>query len=303
MLAGHPHLFAASELQLLGFNTLRERKAAFIDKYSAWLEGTVRAIMEIKDCDADEAKRVMHQYEEQGYTTKAFYRVLQEWINNRILVDKSPSYAFDFETLKKAERGFENAHYIHLVRHPYTTVRSFESMHMDQILFLRDHPFTTRQLGELIWTISHQNILKFLQDVPENRQFRLTFENLTHQPQEMMEAMCRVLDLEYHPDLLQPYKDMQKKMTDGIYPASTPMDDTRFHEHRGINPQVAERWRQVRTDNFLGDITWQVAISLGYDPPYFTGEDENGHLLSQRERGARARRESMRRLRMRRRRS
>ena len=39
MLAGHPDLFAASELQLLGFNTMSERIAAYSGKFSAWLDG------------------------------------------------------------------------------------------------------------------------------------------------------------------------------------------------------------------------------------------------------------------------
>jgi amino acid adenylation domain-containing protein len=291
MLAGHPRLFAASELQLLGFNTLRERKAAFTGKFSAWLEGTLRAIMELKDCDADEAKRIMGRYEEQAYTTKAFYRVLQEWIGDRILVDKSPSYAFDLETLKKAERDFEDALYIHLARHPCPMVRSFESMHMDQVLFLGDHPFSTHQLGELIWTISHQNILEFLHNVPENRQFRMTFEELTHRPQETMEAMCAALGLEFHSDLLQPYKNTEKKMTDGIYAASTPMGDIKFHEHQRINPQVADSWRQVETEDSLGDITRQVARSLGYDIPDGAKGSGGGDAQSHRRGKARARRE------------
>ena len=45
MLAGHPQLFAAAELQLLGFNTLQDRKEAFQGKYSLWLEGTIRAMV------------------------------------------------------------------------------------------------------------------------------------------------------------------------------------------------------------------------------------------------------------------
>ena len=295
MLAGHPRLFAASELQLLGFNTLKERKAAFTGKFSAWLEGTIRTIMELKGCDADEAKRIMQEYEEQDYTTTNFFRVLQEWIGDRILVDKSPSYAFDLETLRKAERDFEGPLYIHLVRHPYAMVRSFESMHMDQVLFLGDHPFTTRQLGELVWTISHQNILEFLKDIPENRQFYMTFEELTHRPHETMEAMCMTLDLEFHPDLLRPYKDKEKKMTDGIYAASTPMGDIKFLEHRGINPEVADRWKQVEMDNFLGDITWQLTRSLGYEVPSRKKESDRGHGLSPSRRKARAQRELMKR--------
>jgi len=267
MLAGHPHLLAAPELQLLCFNTLKERKAAFTNKFSAWLEGTIRTIMEIKGCNADEAKRIMRWYESKEYTTKSFYRVLQEWIGDRILIDKTPSYALDLETLKKAERDFENALYIHLIRHPYSTIGSFESMHMDQVLFLYDHPFTRRELGELVWTISHQNILGFLKFIPENRQFCIAFEDLTSKTREVMETMCQRLRLEFHIDMLCPYKDKESKMTDGIYPESIPMGDIRFHEYREIKPEIADTWKRVNIDNFLGDVTWEVAEALGYINP------------------------------------
>ena len=53
MLAGHPDLFAAPELQLLGFHTLQDRKAALSGKFAIWLEGLLRVIMEIKGCEPE----------------------------------------------------------------------------------------------------------------------------------------------------------------------------------------------------------------------------------------------------------
>ena len=64
MLAGHPNLFATSELQLLAFNTLDERRAAFTGKFSLWLEGTIRVIMEIKRCNAETAFGIMQECED-----------------------------------------------------------------------------------------------------------------------------------------------------------------------------------------------------------------------------------------------
>ena len=43
----------ATELQLLGFNNLHERRNAYCGKFSLWLAGTLRAIMEIKGCSAE----------------------------------------------------------------------------------------------------------------------------------------------------------------------------------------------------------------------------------------------------------
>jgi amino acid adenylation domain-containing protein len=267
MLAGHPDLFAASELQLLGFNTLKERRAAYSGMYSLWLEGTIRTIMEIKGCDAEEATRIMEEYERQDYTTKQFYGVLQEWIGDRILVDKSPSYVLDLQTLEKAECDFHDALYIHLFRHPYAMVRSFESYHIDQVLFLKAQPFTPRQLGELVWLISHGNALQFLRQIPQQRQYQLCFEDLVRQPQPVMEELCRTFQLRFHPELIKPYDQLEKKMTNGIHKESKPMGDTRFLEHGRINPDVAESWKDVLADNFLSDRTWELAVSLGYERP------------------------------------
>lgn len=285
MLAGHPKIFAAPELQLLGFNHLMERRQAFTGKFSLWLEGTIRCIKEIKGCDAEEAKRIMNDFERENLSTKDFYRVLQEWIAPKILSDKSPAYVLDLETLKRAEEDFDQALYIHLVRHPYPMVRSFESYHFDQVLFMPEHPFSPRQLGELVWFISHQNTLEFLENVPEGRQYRMRFEDLVNDPQSVMEEMCEKINLEFHPDLLRPYENKEKKITDGIYAASTPMGDTKFLEYQQINPKIAEAWKDVLKDNFLSDLTWQLADSLGYVQP--SGSQEEVSAMSKRSGGSR----------------
>lgn len=269
MLAGHPNLFAATELQLLGFNTLKERRDAYSGKYSLWLEGTIRAIMEIKNCNADDAMLIMDEFEKQNYTTKQFYKTLQDGIGEKTLVDKSPSYVLDPNTLEKAERDFKDALYIHLVRHPYAMVRSFESYHMDQVLFLKTQPFTPRQLGELVWLISHKNTVEFLQQVPENRQYQVRFEDLVSEPQKIMEDMCRTFRISFHQEMVNPYNNMSNKMIDGIHKESKPMGDTKFLEHEKINPIVADTSKAVSNDDFLSDITWEIASDFGYERPDF----------------------------------
>lgn len=267
MLAGHPDLFAASELQLLGFNNLKERRAAYSGKFALWLEGTIRAIMELRQCNAEKATSIMEEYERQNYTTRQFYRVLQKWLGEKMLVDKSPSYALDLNTLEKAERDFSDPLYIHLYRHPYAMARSFASYHMDQVLFLKEQPFTARQLGELVWLISHRNVLQFLRQIPAHRQCHIRYEDLVKQPQQVMQTLCEALRLRFHPDMLRPYDHLEKKMTDGIHRDSKPMGDTKFLEHGRINPDIAESWKRVAVDNFLSDMTWELAVSLGYEKP------------------------------------
>ena len=267
MLAGHPGLFAASELQLLGFNTLKERAIELTGKFSLWLEGTIRTIMEIENCDVEEAKAIIDDYERRGYSTKQFFHVLQQWLGDKIILDKSPSYVLDPHILEKIERDFENALYIHLVRHPYVMTCSFERMHMDQVLFLKENPFSARRLSELVWSITHQNTLQFLQYIPQDRQFRICYENLVNNPQDVMTNMCTALGIDFHPNIVQPYQNVEKKMTDGIYKDSKPMGDVVFLNQQAINPKLAESWKGVNIDNFLSDITWELATSFGYEQP------------------------------------
>jgi hypothetical protein len=267
MLAGHPGLFAAAELQLLHFHSLEDRAEAFTGKFSPWREGTLRALMELLGCDAEQAKARMASYEEAGFSTKRFYRELQSLLGDRVLVDKSPSYALDRGGLEKAEREFAEPLYIHLVRHPYSVTRSFERYHMNQILYLDPHPFNGRQLGELVWTQSHRNTLSFLAGVPAERQYRICYEDLVVRPREVMQAMCDRLGLAFHESLVQPYEDLDRKMTDGLYATSTPMGDTQLLERKGIDASAAESWKAVFEDNFLGDVTWDLAQRLGYEGP------------------------------------
>jgi hypothetical protein len=85
------------------------------------------------------------------------------------LVDKTPAYALDLEILKRAESDFEQTRYIHLLRHPYGMIHSFEEAKLDQVFFRYAHDFSPRQLAELIWLISQQNILEFLKGIPPER--------------------------------------------------------------------------------------------------------------------------------------
>jgi amino acid adenylation domain-containing protein/FkbH-like protein/non-ribosomal peptide synthase protein (TIGR01720 family)/FkbM family methyltransferase len=263
ILGGNPQLFAPPELELLTFNTLQERKAAFSGRYSFWMEGTIRTIMEIRDCSPEDAIALMEELEAKNLTTKQFYQLIQQWLGDKILVDKTPSYSIDLETLKRAETNFQNPLYIHLVRHPYATMRSYEEARVEQT-FPYQHPFNRRQLAELVWLISHENILEFLQQVPPERQYQIKFEDIVSQPQTSIEGLCQFLGVEFHPDMLQPYKEKKQRMTDGIYAQSRMVGDVKFHEHQTINASTADSWQQYYNTDFLGDVAWQLAESLGY---------------------------------------
>ena len=270
ILGGHLKIFAPPELYLLSYNTLQERKASHSQQSDFHFQGPIRAIMEIKGCSVKEAERIMDECEERGMTSKQFYRLMQEWLGEKILVDKTPPYALDIETLKRAEVYFENPLYIHLLRHPYGMIRSFEEARLDLLMgreFEQKHPFTYRELGELSWVISNQNINEFLKQVPKNRKHRVLFEDLVKQPRTTMEDICQFIGLDFLPEMLEPYKEKKKRMTDGIHSEGMMIGDVNFHSHDRIDPEAADTWKKHHTLFSPGDAAQQLAKSFGYNIP------------------------------------
>jgi amino acid adenylation domain-containing protein len=265
MLGGHPRLFSPPELELLSFNTLAERRVAFSGRDAFWLEGAIRAVMEVRGCGAEEAEALVADSEREGLTTLEFYGRLQGWLGDRVLVDKTPSYALDPAILRRAEEGFAEPLYIHLIRHPLGMIHSFEEAKLDQLFFRYEHPFSRRQLAELIWRESHENIAEFLRGVPAARQHWVHFEDLLREPEATLRAICGFLGLDYHPDMAEPYKAKSARMTDGVHAESRMLGDVKFHQYKGVESGVAERWRQSHALASLGGGTRELAARLGYD--------------------------------------
>lgn len=267
ILAGHQKLFAPPELHLLSYPTLIQRNASLSNESNQHLlQGTIRAIMQLKSCTVEQARQMMQNYENRGLTTKEFYHILQQQLGDKILVDKTPTYATSLGILKRAESYFENPLYIHLCRHPYAMIRSYEDAKLERIIpFMNESSFSRKELAELTWLVSHDNIIKFLQDIPQQRQFRLKFEDLASHPQEQVEQLCDFIGIDFQTEMLQPYREKEQRMTDGLESVSQMSGDLKFFLHQGIDPNIAFRWKKYHTHDFLCDSSWQLAEKLGYN--------------------------------------
>ena len=268
MLGGHPRLFAPPELELLGFDTLRERRDCFEGRNSFLLEGAVRAVMGARACDARQARELIEEFEREGMPVKEFYARLQGWLGGRTLVDKTPSYSLDLSVLRRAEQDFEGPLYIHLLRHPLAMIRSFEEAKIHQIYPRQQHSFEAREAAELIWLISQQNILEFLRGIPESRRLVVRFEELVADPRRVMERACEFLSITFDPQMLEVYAERSRRMTDALHEAGHMLGDVKFHKHRKIEAGVGERWRREGEPPVaLSEDTWSLAAELGYERP------------------------------------
>ena len=184
MLAGHPGLFAPPELELLSFDTLAERRAAFTGRDAFWLEGLIRAVMEARGSPPTRPRAVVAGWEAEGLSTLDVYGRLQD------LPGRPPAGRQDPLLRPRPERPAARRGGVRGAPATCTwsairaaMIRSFEEAQLDQIFFRRDHPFSRRQLAELIWTASHRNILELAgRACPAERRLQVRFEDLVADP-------------------------------------------------------------------------------------------------------------------------
>jgi thioesterase domain-containing protein len=153
------------------------------------------------------------------------------------------------------------------MRHPYGMIHSYVEAKMDLLAGqqLTDAlSLSRREFAEVNWTVGVRNILEFLAHIPAERQLDIKFEDLVSKPEKSVRDICRFLNLEFHPGMLQPYLEKKKRMTDGVYSEGNMIGDPRFHRHKTINPGVADNWRKRYREDFLGEPTLLAAKSLGY---------------------------------------
>lgn len=265
MLAGNPALFAPPELHLLSYATLAERRADLSNEHSEHLlDGAVRALMHARGWAGEEARTFVADCEASGMSASAFFGELQQGLGERLLVDKTPTYAFSEDILRQAEACFEDPLYIHLTRHPCGMIRSYEESNLTRMmpLMMSKSEYSTAALAEMIWLISNRNILKFSETVPSQRWFTLSYEHVVENPERQMTELCDFLGVPYHPDMIDPYSDSRTRMTDGVESASKMGGDLKFHLHRQIDPAAATRWQQFLSEDMLGEQTLELFSRL-----------------------------------------
>lgn len=266
ILAGNPALFAPPEMHLLNYGTMGQRHAALDNKWNEHLlSGTIRAMMPLKNCPVEEAAEYLRSCEQHGMSTHDFYGQLQSLLDSRLLVDKTPIYAMHEGILRRAERDFDQPLFIHLVRHPCGMMRSFEDAKIEQLIpFMRDSHFTRRQLAELTWYVTNQNIARLLADVPPSRWFRVRYEDLVHDPKATVSQLCDFLGVPFAAEMLDPYTDSEARMTGGLSNAAEYSGDLKFHLHARIEPDAADRWKKFDSEKTLSPMTRELAAEFGY---------------------------------------
>ncbi len=269
MLAGNPALFSPPELHLLPFETLGDRKQQL--GVSRLGEGLQRALMDLKGLDTEASQALIEEFEAQDLPLEAVYRELETLAGDRLLIDKSPSYASDAANLARAERCIEGAKYIHLVRHPYAVLESFCRMRMDKLV--GDGQQSPLDLAEQIWQASNENTLQLSQQIPADRYHLVSYEALVREPEQVLRGICDFLGVPFAEAMLAPYQG--DRMTDGVHKQSMSLGDPNFTSRSTIDASLAEAWREIKLPRLLGSPSQQLAQQLAYELPREAAQAES----------------------------
>ncbi|MCA9946451.1 MAG: sulfotransferase, partial [Anaerolineales bacterium] len=265
MLAGHSQIFCPPEISLLFFKDMQEwqQNVSFGQDFTWPAEGLHWALVELLKLEPEEGWAEIERMVTENHTVPEVYNRIQTLADGRLLVDKTPPYAMDMETLRRAEQIFEDAIYVHLVRHPYAMMDSFLRVRLDQQFSssLFDEPNPDPYIvAETIWATANRNLTTFLKDVDPTRQRLVRYEDLVQQPEKIMRDLCELMALPYDPALITPYDGRRERMMGGI-------GDPNILTHTGIDPTLAETWRSITLPRRLDPSTKQLAEQFGYELP------------------------------------
>lgn len=251
MLSGHSALFCPPELTLLGHPDLRQWSQD--PDILMPREGLVQAFTALMQGERTAATALVDRLVAEACPTLTVFRMLQERLEGRLLVDKTPANALRLETLQRAEACFDQPRYLHLVRHPYAVIDSFVRARFDRVRGDQGDPFA---IAEAYWTTMNQHIETFRQQVDPARFHRVRYEDLVRDPEAVLRGVCTFLALPFEEALLHPYQ--QSEMFGGP-------GDPNIFKHTRIEARLADVWRQVRLPRPLGEPAQRLAEQLGYE--------------------------------------
>ena len=191
MIGQHPQLYGMPELALYTGDSIGDiLKNA---PSPAYIQGLARGIAQViygsqTIAATFEAYRFM--FNNQTMTPHSLLGYLHQNLNGRRIVDKSPAHSFDMSSL---ERMPKDAHFIHLVRHPATYHESLKNYHhLLGVLPNRESPTCIYDS----WVTNQNNIEKFLEQIPSERQMRIQGEDVVVNPIASMFTVASWLGLD-----------------------------------------------------------------------------------------------------------
>ncbi|MFY0566442.1 SDR family oxidoreductase [Archangium lansingense] len=263
MLAGHPKLFCPPEVNLLFFENMREwRENIGFGHEMEWTTGGLQwAFMELMGIDSAAGQALVDKFVAENTPAQEIFARLQELSAPRLLVDKTPSYALDAETLWRSEVMFDRPKYIFLYRHPYPVMESLLRVRFDRLFgpsLFGNAEVDPHVVAETVWALCNRNLLDFFSRVEKERVLWVQYERLVRDPTAVMTGVCEFLEIPFDERVVQPYDGKKERMMGGL-------GDPNILQHKGIEKGLGESWKKIKWPRPLDPTTLELVARLGYE--------------------------------------
>ncbi len=254
ILGNSKKILSPTELHLIGFDDLKQRKETMSKTFCHALTiGLIQTISKIKNISLLSATALVRDLEETSLDVKKIYDYLLCNMNEKVLIDKTPTYlgyASD-DTLKNR---FPHAKYLYLHRHPLSVILSqkkwldsfddekYKAMRLKEIermekkevgyfsltvvkdeLFYpmreklnaydMEHDFDKFKSVECRWRLENENAMKFLNTIPEEQKYIFSYENFLKDVPGELAKILRFLDIDDDPNAMIKVYENQKPPT------------------------------------------------------------------------------------------
>lgn len=196
LLAGHPGIYGFPEMLLFASRTVGElisyepkpsQPPAFVEDQRS---GILRAVADLREHSQEEA--AIERAEKwltarSAWSPRQLMDHLLELVHPQIGLEKSPETVLTVQALNACLDSYPQARYIHLTRHPVTTMRSAIE-HM--------RPWTDRSEKALIamaasaWYLGHARASRALAQLPARQWVRIRAEDLLRDPAGRVHPRC-----------------------------------------------------------------------------------------------------------------
>ncbi len=206
LLGGHPDIYGFPEMLIFSSGTVGEliqktprpwQPAAFVEPQRS---GVLRAVAEVLEGSQEEpaiARAEAWLADRSSWPPRRLMDYLLERVYPQVGLEKSPETTLSNQALDACFESYPNARYIHLIRHPVTTMRSN-----------MDRPAIHRVSKGLIasaassWYLTHARIVRKLAQLPDAQWTRIRAEDLVRDPAAHLPPLLGWLRLRADPELI-----------------------------------------------------------------------------------------------------
>jgi hypothetical protein len=276
MIGLHPQLSGFPELTIFRRNTVHD----LITDPPGWkgvstrrrLAGLLRTLAQLHDGEqtvASVAAAMQWLEQRRQWGVADVFDYLLGHVAPRTGVEKSPDNSARADFLARLRRSYPRARFIHLTRHPVTTVESMWEVYHDKGLW-NIPPELLHQFCLGAWYFHHRRLLRLAEELPPEQILRVRSEDVLADPPGQLAAIARWIGVDDSPAAIDAMCHPERSVFAVPGPAGAEGgNDTKFLRNPGLRPP---RWpdevgvpRQWVVDPWFHVEVLRLAGFLGYD--------------------------------------